>query len=234
MVVLQARGGRDVLDAMRALCVSPDPARRRLATRVLGELGLPDRSFPEECGDALLALLRDPDDEVRVSAVFALGHLRARRADPALIELRNDPSADIRHGVAFALNGATSPQAVSALLQLMDDPNPLARDRATTAIGAYREIDGPEIREALLKRASDEDIFTRAEALKGLAVRRDKRVAPLMIEELTGPETRHFEYVFEAALELLGISEDEAPRETIGGYSVVDDGALIEIIRARC
>lgn len=230
IAVLHAMGTREVLDAALARSVSPEPAQRALAARILGELGRPRRTFPEECCDTLLALLQDADLDVRIAAVFALGHLGNRRADPALLDLRADPSDDIRHGVAFALNGATSAQAVAGLLELMEDANPLARDWATTAIGAMTAADSPSIREALLARAEDLDPFVRVEALHGLARRRDSRAIPFLIKEL---QTRdgHPDGAIDAALEMLAPGQDGAPKTTSLRRVHLDEEALIDLLR---
>jgi HEAT repeat protein len=206
--VLHARGTREVLVAALELCGSSDPQRRALGAEILGQLGSPERTFPEECCDALLDLVRhDPDRQVLRMAVFALGHLGNRRCEPDLIVLRSHPDNAIRHGVAFALCGATSPSAVEALLELMDDPYALARDWATTSIGQTVSVDGPEIRAALLRRATDNDVFTRAEALHGLARRHDERVVPYLIAEL--PVDRDCADLFrDAAKAFLGLDEE--------------------------
>lgn len=186
LVVLQARGTAEVLEAARMLCRSPDSKRRALAATVLGELGSPERTFPEECCDALVGLLRtDKDEHVLMSAVFAFGHLGARGGDLDIIALKDHPKEAIRHGVAFALAGATSPEAVRTLLELMEDSYEPARDWATTNIGEYEEIDGPEIRDALWRRTGDESEFVRAEALNGLARRGDEAVLPPLIAEMS-------------------------------------------------
>src|SRR5471032_134427 len=73
--VLHHRGTREVLDAARALCASPDPARRELGALILGQLGSRERTFPEECCDALLELVRnDVEIDVKSMAIYALGH----------------------------------------------------------------------------------------------------------------------------------------------------------------
>ena len=113
LVVLEARGTRDVFDAAITLCGSRDPKSRRLGVTILGQLGSPVRTFPEECCDALLEIIhREQDRNVLVSAVFAFGHLGNRRCEGALIGLRNHFDDDVRHGVAFSLCGATSDAAV--------------------------------------------------------------------------------------------------------------------------
>src|SRR3954468_12490891 len=133
MVALHHRGNREVLEAAPTLCRSLDPKWRSLGAKILGELGSPDRTFPEECCDALVALLRhDSSPDVLISAVYALGHLSNRRCDPDLLALKDHPEPIIRKGVAFSLMGTTLPAAMPVLLQLMEDPYEQARDWATT------------------------------------------------------------------------------------------------------
>jgi HEAT repeat protein len=209
MAILHARGTRDVLDAALALCGSPDPMRRAVGARILGQLGSPERTFPEACCDALLDLLRhDGDRRVLVATIFAFGHLGNRRCEPDLVALRNHPDDVIRHGVAFALCGTDRPASVSALLELMEDRDAEVRDWATTSIGGVVSLEGPEIRAALLRRVTDTDEITLAEALHGLARRRDERVVPRLIAELTaGWDLEHL--FCDAAKSYLGIDEDD-------------------------
>ncbi|WP_341872027.1 MULTISPECIES: HEAT repeat domain-containing protein [Methylosinus] len=210
MAVLEARGTRDVFDAAIELSRSCDPKSRRLGVTILGQLGSPTRTFPEECCDALLEIIRcEQDRDVLITTVFALGHLGNRRCEDTLIELRNSSDDEIRHGVAFALCGATSDAAVGALLELMSDPYEKARDWATTSIGQTVSIDGPEIRDALLRRANDADVFVSAEALHGLARRRDDRVTPYLIAEISAPG-EHGHLFADAARSYLRLDGDRA------------------------
>ncbi|QGM47589.1 HEAT repeat domain-containing protein [Methylocystis heyeri] len=196
------------MDASIALTRSQDPNARWLGVMILGQLGPPERTFPEECCDALLEIIdREQDMDVFTAAVFAFGHLGNRRCDSALIKLRNHAEDRVRHGVAFALCGATSEAAVSALLELMNDPYEMARDWATTSIGQIVSIDGPEIRDALLQRANDADILVRAEALHGLARRRDDRVAPYLVAEISAAG-EHKRLFVDAAKSYLGLDDD--------------------------
>jgi HEAT repeat protein len=221
VAVLHARGTREILDAALILCGSPNPKRRALGAEILAELGSPERTFPEECCEALLDLVRhDADRRVLIAAVFAFGHLgRCQRCEPYLIALRNHPDEDIRHGVAFALQGATSPSAVQALLGLMEDSYAMARDWATTSIGQTVSIDGPEIRAALLRRATDDDEITRAAALHGLALRKDDRVVSYLIAEL--PVNR----------ERPGLFDDAAKAFLdLDGERNIDSAALLSVL----
>lgn len=208
LVVLQARGTREVLDTTLALCESPNPKQRALAAEILGELGSP-RSFPDECCRALVSLVRnDPDLDVVSTAVFGLGHLGNPDGIPALIEKRHHPNEHVRRGVAFGLCFCGPERAVDALLELMEDPYELARDWATTAIGQTASIDGPHIRDALLKRATDPDPFTRVEALNGLVLRRSEAAKPLLIAELNRLHLQSGHLFYDIALKLLSLPED--------------------------
>lgn len=207
-VALQQRGNREVLEAALTLCRSLDARWRSLGACLLGELGHPERTFPEECCDALVALLRDPSEEVLIAAVYALGHLGNHRCDADLLALKDHPEPVIRKGVAFSLMGTTLPAAVPALLHLMADSYVQARDWATTTLADATCFDGPEVRDALMERATaDEDDITRGEALHGLARRGDRRAARLVTAELarSGAPYSPFEA---AAKACLGLDED--------------------------
>lgn len=214
-VELQARSTREVLDTALTLCGSLDSGWRSVAASILGQLGTPERTFPEECCDALITLLRDSDKDVLITALYGLGHLGNHRCDPHLLPFETHPEPVIRKGVAFSLLGTTLPEAVPVLLRLMDDPFVGARDWATTTIGAATLFDTPEIRAALLKRAtSDNDAMTRGEALHGLTRRGDRRAVPMLLAELASDE--HAYYFEDAARTYLGLDDsDETPVEDL-------------------
>lgn len=71
------------------------------------------------------------------------------------------------------------------LVAMTKDEHPANRDWATLLL-AQQDIDTPEVRDALLGAAEDENQFVRAEAILGLA-QRDKTLAlPLLQRELSG------------------------------------------------
>ncbi|MGH6942022.1 HEAT repeat domain-containing protein [Hypericibacter sp.] len=208
IVVLQERGTRDVLDAALSLCKSDDAQRRKLGAEILGQLGWPERTFPEERCDALLALVQqDPELAVIIQAIYALGHLGHARAVPALAALQNHADGEVRRGVAFSLCGHETPEAASALVHLARDRETEVRDWATTGIAQSLSIDGPPIRTLLLERAVDEDGIIRAEALSGLALRRDSRMLPHLRAELIAEQERPYLFI-DAAKAFLGWSDD--------------------------
>ncbi len=71
------------------------------------------------------------------------------------------------------------------LIAMTSDAHPANRDWATLLL-AQQAIDTPEVRQALLRAADDENEDVRAEAILGLA-QRDKALAlPLLQRELSG------------------------------------------------
>lgn len=70
------------------------------------------------------------------------------------------------------------------MIGLMEDPDEDVRDWATFGLGTQTEIDGPEVREALAGRWSDENLDARDEAILGSARRRDRRVLPVLAARL--------------------------------------------------
>jgi HEAT repeat protein len=179
---LQRRGTREVLEAAARLLESPLPRARGRGADILGQLGLPERTFPEECVRLLLDVLRRESEPPVLHAVaVALGHLRDARAVPGLVKLKGHPSEAVRFGVVHGLAGHELPEALSALIDLSDDPSEDVRNWATFELGSMTEVDTPELREALLRRLTDANEEVRGEALVGLARRKDARVLePLM------------------------------------------------------
>jgi len=185
VVLLHFRATRDVLDAARSLCTSACPEERTLGANVLGQLGVPDRAFPDECVTALLDLLQGEEEAaVLSSACIALGHLSDSRCVEAVVGLRSHPDSEVRYAVVFALQGLEDELAISTLIELTEDCDESVRDWATFALGSQIDQDTPAIREALLKRLHDSDDTTAGEALVGLARRKDNRILDTLIERL--------------------------------------------------
>jgi HEAT repeat protein len=169
------------------LCESSDPAVRREAARILGQLGTPDRPFRQEACPLLTKLLEnDADSSVRASAAAALGHLGNAAAIPYLIQSAKDPEPEVRHDIAFALGHFNSPEVVEALISLSGDPVEDIRSWATFGLGTCVDADTDKIRDALLLRLAETDPEIRGEALIGLAKRHDPRVITPLIQELSG------------------------------------------------
>lgn len=180
---LHARGEKRTFDLASVLCDSFAVGERCLGADVLGQLGAEPGASPAEStfavasGGVLLALLSDPDEEPAVlsSAAVGLGHLRDERAIEPLVALASHPSADVRASVVHGLMGHDDDRAVSALVRLSGDGDGTVRDWATFALGVQIDRDTAEVRDALAARLDDSNEDARAEAIRGLARRRDER-----------------------------------------------------------
>jgi HEAT repeat protein len=186
--LLHWRGTRDVLKAAAHLLRSPLPHERARGADILGQLGIPERTFPEECVRLLLDVLRrETEPAVLESAATALGFFHDPRAVPALVKLKAHPNPAVRFGVVQGLSGQELPEAVAALIELSGDPDDDIRNWATFELGTQLETDVPELREALLRRVSDPHGEIQGEALVGLARRKDPRVLEPLVAALSAP-----------------------------------------------
>jgi len=186
VTVLHFRGNREVFEAARKLCESGNSKERKLAADILGQLGIPDRTFPDESLAVLFKLLdNDTNIDVLNAVGVALGHINDPRAIEPLVRLKKHPSEDVRYGVVFGLLGHENELAIKALIELSSDENEDVRNWATFGLGSQINTDTKEIREALWQRIDDNNDEIRGEALVGLAIRRDERVVSHLIEELS-------------------------------------------------
>jgi HEAT repeat protein len=199
--VLRHRGDRVTFEAARDLCASADLEERTWGVRILAQLGIPKRSFPDQSLDILLPLLAlEKDVDLLSDIAFALGHIGDARAVKPLSRLRNHPSPEVRYGVVHGLLCQENERAIQALIELSADEDTDVRDWATFGLGTQIDTDTPEIRDALFARLADEDGATRGEALVGLARRNDERVIEPLIRELSSANAGNL--AVEAAREL--------------------------------
>lgn len=182
----------DVLDVCRTLLRDATADGRSLGADVLGRLVGVDPGARPAALDALLeALSAETEPCATASMVAALGHVGSTDAIDAIVGLAGSADAGVRLAAAFAV-ATLSPQPLShdvryALIKLSGDVEPEVRDWATFGLGTLSSDDGPDVRAALLARTEDEQHTTRAEALFGLAVRRDPRAVPHLIRALESP-----------------------------------------------
>jgi HEAT repeat protein len=182
---LHCRGSREVLEAARQLCQSESAPERELGVTILGQLGVPSRSFPEECFDCLQAMLRTESDPDTLQAIaIAFANLKNPRCVQLLLPFKSHPSDIVRWGVANGLSGHDDPEAIQALIELSCDEDEEIRDWATFGLGSLTEADTEEIRAALWARLDDPCPDAHAEAMVGLARRKDPRIFARLEREL--------------------------------------------------
>lgn len=188
----------DVYDISTKLLCDADERSRTLGADILGRLVTVDQGQRMRVSRTLrVALAVEVGASPLASIVAALGHV----GDPATLDLVfplvSHTNAEVRLAVAFAVATLSlqplGPQSRTALIRLSGDTNAEVRDWATHALGTLSNADGPDVREALLARANDDCHETRAEALFGLAVRRDPRAVPHLIRALQSPHVHGLE-----------------------------------------
>ena len=129
VTVLHHKGSREVLEAARRLCASDIADERQLGANILGQLGMPDRTFPDECFEILAAMLaKETEPSVLECIGVAFGHLGDTRAIELLLPLQRHANSDVRFGVVLGLTGHSRPDAVKAIIELSRDSDELVRD----------------------------------------------------------------------------------------------------------
>ena len=128
----------------------------------------------------LLALLTDPDEEVRLFAAVMLGSMKEPAAVGTLVEALSDPDVNVRHAAATSLGQIGSPLAVPRLVDALRG-EPWLQYPALHALG---EIGDPRAAPALLPLLDDEMLRAPAlEALGRLAGREAlARIAPHLLD----------------------------------------------------
>jgi hypothetical protein len=188
----------DVLKASSALLRGEHGRQRTLGADLLGRLVGSDPDAGPAAERALLAALQhEHESNAIASMVAALGHIGDAGALAQIIPFARHSYAGVRLAVAFAV-ATISPRPLSVevklgLIRLSRDEDPEVRDWATFGLGTLSGEESPEVTAALLARASDAYHEARAEALFGLAVRRDPRAVPHLICALSSAHVQGLE-----------------------------------------
>lgn len=186
---LHWKGDREVLNAAVALCKSNKAKERRIGADILGQLGVPDRTFPEEALKILHGMLRtDSNPDVLNAVLVAIGHTQDNEdmcGIQKIVSLRHHRNSYVRYGVVHAIAGREDGESVNTLIKLMEDSDTEVRDWATFGLGTQLDLDTPRIRKALWKRVNDSDLETRCEAIVGLARRKDSKIRDVLVKELS-------------------------------------------------
>ena len=182
---LHWRGGHEVLECATQLTTGESPNERRLGADILGQPGVPESFLPDQCKIILKVMLSEGEDAgVLKSVLIALSNQNDIDAIPQVVKFSMQPDSDVRHASVHALSGHEVPLAIETLIQLSNDTCDHVRDWAIFSLGTLIEIDTPQIREALAARLHDPHDDTRAEAIVGLAQRKDFRVVAALKSEL--------------------------------------------------
>jgi hypothetical protein len=227
---LHWRGTHEVLERAIRLSESFCAVERRVGADILGQLGVPDRRFPEECLRTILRMLETEQDHGVLEAILiALSQFGRPEAVVPACRYQQHVDPNVRYGVVLALMGHADRQALETIAKLTRDPEVHVRDWATFALGTQVEADTPQLREALVARLADEDGDTRAEAIVGLARRGDRRILPALLAELAGESVGTL--AIEAAA-LIGDPQLYPLLVALQGWWDVDAELVSEAIRA--
>jgi HEAT repeat protein len=112
---------------------------REVAAYVLGQFGTPDYPFHAQSIPLLSRMAHDANDEVRLAAVSALGHLRGDAAWEVILASAKDSSPNVRWVVAWLLEFMDgSEHSVAALVMLTSDPDSDVRGAAQESLDELR------------------------------------------------------------------------------------------------
>ncbi len=139
-----------VVEVLRDVIDDPDETLevRRRAVEAIGYSSA--EGVPELIDEAY----HDPDDRMRISAVFAMGRsAEPRWAERVLAETDSD-NPQMRFEAARACGELQYPDAVPALARLLDDPDDQVREASVWALG---QIGGRESRRLLTAILDDEN-----------------------------------------------------------------------------
>lgn len=189
---LQMRGSPDALTLSSRLAKSRNHRKRALGLYMASQLRRRQKRSRfgsieyalQQTQELLLAGLHDTSSEVYRAAISGFGHRPHPLALPELIKFASHPDQEIRFGVAVALGNYSDADSIDALVRLAKDDSDAVRDWATFGIGSMLEVDNPKVRDLLWANLQDRDEDVRGEALVGLAVRKDERIIPVLLELL--------------------------------------------------
>jgi HEAT repeat protein len=145
----------------------PNPAIRREAIDTLGENKIAD----EGSVGAVLAAMQDVNDEVRSSAVKALGEIgdRSDKVLRALIKALRDDRTKLAAATALGKLTPESKIAVDELVPLLEDANDEVRNSAAKALGEIGDRSDKVLRALIKALRDDRTKLSAATALGKLA-----------------------------------------------------------------
>lgn len=169
--------------------------KRALAVNIICQLMQKEQSTiyhpyaVEEAHKILYEALSDSNLQVVTTAIHGLGHRPCVATLPIIVNYATNDCTDVRYAVACALGSYKEEESINALLHLATDRDEDVRDWATFSLGSlHDDLDTPAIREVLWYNTKDSCDRVIAEAISGLAVRKDFRVIELLQSRLTADD----------------------------------------------
>ena len=154
----------------------------------------------EEVVPRLLPWTQDPDPDRRWWALRVLAEMDHPDIPARLRAALQDPDPGVRMVAALALRRRPDPDALDALLALLGSRDRLLAHLAADALAAL----GRRATDALMRVVEEDDIRTRAQAVRALAQVKDPKAIPLLFRLLDDPSPLITQWA-EEGLERLGI-----------------------------
>ena len=154
--------------------------------------------------DALSAVVRDNEVEVRRQAVWALGEIGSPAGAAALMVALRDSDVETRKQAVWGLGETKSTDAITAISAATKDADAEVRKQAVEALG---EIEDKRALPALEAATRDAEVEVRRAAIESIGQLDGVRTAPAAVIAATRDDDRG---VRRAAAEALGQFEDEA------------------------
>lgn len=190
---LRYKGGAEVFALARGLClgdkecITPSPRQRQLGTCILAQMTRSPRCSPRASIEVLLTMLNSESDEnVILSIIYALGHLRGVTRAEQLSRWLVHPDEYVRIALVNALSHERNKLAIDALIVLTKDSSDEVRDLAAFGLGFFDSVKSGAINAALLECLSDPYEMVRLEAMNSLEGRGvyKKRVVKALLADL--------------------------------------------------
>lgn len=165
------------LGALRAIIAAPNEpleVRRRAVEAI-------SHSSAEDVSGIIRLAYASPDEEMRISAVFAMGSSADEQWIETVIAELDSPSPAMRYEAARAAGELEARSAVPALARMLDDTDREAQEMAIWALG---QVGGERAQELLTELAdSDDDALAEAaaDALEEMAWMHGNRDMPLFL-----------------------------------------------------
>ena len=137
--------------AREMIQILQDKERFDAKTRAYMALALARQNSPEAV-PALENALTDPEEEVRVFAIWSLGLVGRRDAAPAVQALLKDDSPEIRKTASYVLGSLGSKSSCPALRGLLQDAVADVRWNAALALSRLGNADGYDVLLSMLER----------------------------------------------------------------------------------
>jgi len=209
--------GADIVPFLREGLWSGSRNVRGLACHCLGALGCRDAA------DSIAVLLKDPHPSLRITALKALGQLRADRQAHQIVPLLGDADVGVRRAAVLCL-GRLDPEIVTLVLITARPQTAELLARTLTVMGANPHVDQRPFIDRTLKHESPEVRLAAVEALAAQSGEILKGLGPLAEDPNVNVRRR--------ALEAIAVVGTAEARGVLLGLLDRPGGLRPELVRA--